>query len=333
MPKLPQYLKRNITLLDVHSHVGVDPLLYLSHSFPFCQNLRDAFEQNRDAGVSHAVVFPMSTSLGYDLTALRKGRVVLTHKPAEIPFVFENEQMLRQLYEIFPAYKSMFIPFVIIDPLREAPRQVRALEKLLGRYPFYGLKVMPRATQARLSSLGREGRSFLEFAHTHDFPIITHSSVVRLDPYSQIDDLFKLARAHPALRFCAAHFCCFHLRRFQEADRMENVWVDSAAMSIGCDLVLKKAPVYVYGKEQVPANYRQPSRVFAELARRFPDTLMWGSDNPFHTWISASRLPSGKIFRLRLWGSMTREKKLLQFVEKNLRRKVSVQNALRFIEG
>lgn len=333
MAKLPRSIRQNISLLDVHSHVGVDPLLYLTHSFPFSYSLRDAFEACERVGISHSVVFPWVTSFYYHLPSLQKYKVKLGGKIGEAPFHFENEQMLRQLYEIFPNDRKKFIPFAIVDTLRETRQQVRVLEKLLKKYPFYGLKVHPRGTQAKASTLGKEGQPLLEFAKAYDFPILVHTTCSPIDPLSQVSDVLELARKNPKLRFCAAHFCGFHQKLFEEADRMENVWIDSAAMSIGCDLVLKKSNVYESGKAKVPSNYRNPSQVFAELAHRFSDTFMWGTDNPAHTWVSATPMSTGKIVRLELWSSMERERKLLQKVKGKIFRKVAFENALRFIEG
>jgi len=114
---------------------------------------------------------------------------------------------------------------------------------------------------------------------------------------------------------------------------MDNVWVDSAAMSIGCDLVVQKSDVYESGPAKVASNYRHPEKVFAELSRRFPDTFMWGTGNPAHTWVSSTKMATGKVLRLELWGTMEREKRLLANVSGGLRRKVAWQNALNFIEG
>src|ERR1700691_5275737 len=108
MARLPSHLRRDIRLIDVHSHAGVEPLSYLTHGFPFCQTLRSSFEENRRIGVTHAVVFPFCTSLYYHLPSLRRTIVRLDRKIGEAPFAFENEHLLRQLYEIFPDYRRMF---------------------------------------------------------------------------------------------------------------------------------------------------------------------------------------------------------------------------------
>lgn len=333
MAKLPGLLKQNIKLLDVHAHVGVDPLLYFTHSFPYSHSLRDSFEAGQRVGITHSVIFPWVTSFYYHLPSLMRGKVLLGGKVSRAPFHFENEQMLRQLYEIFPAYIPRYIPFVIVDTLREVRKQVRVLETLLRKYPFYGLKVHPRATQAPVVTLRKDGKLLLEFARTHDFPILIHATLSPLDPLSQISDILKLADENPKLRFCAAHFCGFHQKLFEEADCRENVWVDSAAMSIGCDLVVQKSKIYESGPAKVSADYRQPPMVFKKLAERFPATLMWGTDDPAHTWVSSTRFANEKVERLELWSSMEREKELLKHIGGSLRRKVAYENALRFIEG
>jgi len=322
-----------MSLLDVHSHAGVDLSLYLTHGYPFSRSLGEAIAENRAHGVSHAVVFPMPTTLAYGLRNLAQGRPGRSRGPFRIPFEFENAQLLRQVHETFPEGRSMFIPFVFVDPVREVRAQVKGLEKLLGRHAFHGIKVMPRSAQARLAELGRTGRPLLEFAQAHDLPILAHCSVSHLDPWSKLRDLFDLARSHPKLRFCAAHFCGFHRRMFEEADRLGNVWVDAAAFTIGCELVRQKSAVYESGPSRIRGDYRRPPELFAEIAGRYPDTFMWASDSPFHTWISATRLPSGRLLHLELRSSMAEETALLAPLRGALRRKVAFGNALRFLEG
>ena len=335
MARLPPHLRRNIKLLDVHSHAGVELGLYLSHGFPYCQSLWNSFEENQAIGVTHAVVFPFCTSVYFDLPSIESGTLKLDRRIGRAPFHFENEHLLRQLYELFPQCRRMFIPFVLVDTLRETRRQVRVLESLLERYPFYGLKIHPRAARARLATLGREGRPLLEFARAHDLPILAHTAYPGSpDPYSQISDLLEVARAHRDLRFCAAHFCGFHQQTFEEVATYDNVWVDSAAMGIGCDLVVQKSKIYESGPAKIPSDYRDPPRVFADLARRFPDHFMWGTDNPAYSYVSNTPIKrTGKPFRLSLWSSMARERQLLTRVSGGLRRKVAYENALRFIEG
>lgn len=334
MARLPSPLRTGIRLLDVHSHTGLAQN-YFTHGFPFCHDLRSSFEENQRIGVTHAVVFPYCTTLYYHLPSLQRSVVKLDRRVGAAPFHFENEQMLRQLYEIFPQYRRMFIPFAHVDTLRETRKQVRTLERLLERFRFYGLKVHPRATQARLATLGREGRPLLEFARAHDLPLIFHTAYPGSpDRYSQISQLLEIARAEPDLRFCAAHFCGFHQATFDEVARYDNVWVDSAAMSIGCDVVRQKSPIYESGPARIRANYRDPAQVFAVLARRYPTKFMWGTDNPAHTYVSHAPIePGGPVHHLEYWSSMAREKALLRDVRGALRRQVAVENALQYLEG
>lgn len=334
MARLPAYLRRNIRLIDVHSHTGL-ALNYFTHGFPFCHDLRSSHEENRRIGVTHAVVFPYCTSLYYDLRALQRAEVRLGGKIGNAPFHFENEQMLRQLYEIFPGYRHMFIPFVCVDPQREVRRQVKVLSEQLTRHRFYGLKIHPRATQTRLLTLGREGRPLLDFARANDLPILLHTAYPGSpDRYSKISDLLIVARENPKVRFCAAHFCGFHQPTFDEVARYDNIWVDAAALSIGCDLVRKKSPIYESGPARIRADYRHPAKVFATIARRYPHKFMWGTDNPAHSYVSHAAIkPNGPAVHLELWSSMEREKALLAHVRGRLRHQVTVANALDFLEG
>ena len=211
---------------------------------------------------------------------------------------------------------------------------VAVLEKLIDEFPFYGLKVHPRSTAAAIATLGREGRPLLEFAAAHDLPILVHAAFPKSpDPLSRVGPLFDLARAHPRLRFCAAHFGGFNRKVLEEADLLDNVWIDAAALVIGCECVRRKLRIYDCGATRIPADYDDPPSVFAAIAHRHPDTFMWGSDNPFHTWVSESRLSNGRVVKCRLWSTLEQEVALLRDVKGALRRKVAAENALRFLEG
>jgi predicted TIM-barrel fold metal-dependent hydrolase len=335
MAKLPDSIKENISLLDVHTHVGVDPRLYLNHSLPYCRSIDVAHAEAVAVGINRTVCFPWVTSLYYDLAALADGGTVIItgNGIGRAPFHFENEQMLRQLYELFPGYSSHFIPFVIVDTLRETAEQVKVLDELLARFPFYGIKVHPRDTRAQILTLDREGRHILEFAKAHDFPILIHTACTDLDPLSQFTDVMTLADRHPDLRWCAAHFCGFNEAFFKEANRTENVWVDSAALTIGCETVVEGLNIYESGEAKIPADYRRPEEVFRVLAERYPNTFMFGTDNPAHSWIDVTTFADGKVAKCDYRSTMAKEVNLLSQVHGELLQKVAWRNALRFIEG
>ena len=335
MAKLPPSLKDGTTLLDVHTHVGVDPKLYLKNSSPYCRSLDAAYQDAVEVGINRTVCFPWVTSLYYDLQKLAaSGEVCISgNGVGDAPFHFENEHMLRELYEIFPEYTSHFVPFAIVDTLRETKEQVRVLDKLLDRFSFYGIKVHPRDTAAQILTLDHEGTPILDFARAHDFPILIHASATDIDPLSRIGDVYALARKHPDLRWCAAHFCGFNEALFDEANAIDNMWVDSAAMSIGCGTVLDGLNVYESGPAKLAADYARPEDVFRVMAEKYPDTFMFGTDNPAHSWIDVTTLKSGETLRLDLRSSMAEEVDMMSLIDGELRDKVGFRNALRFIEG
>ena len=335
MATIPDVIKKDLSILDVHTHVGVDPKLYLSHSLPYCRSIDVAYREAVEVGIGATVCFPFITSLYYDLKILADtGDVEITGNGiGRAPYHFENEHMLRQLYELFPEYADHFIPFVIVDTLRETEEQVRVLDDLLSTFPFYGIKIHPRDAQAHVATLSKEGQPILDFAQAYDFPILIHACSTHIDPLSSIRDIFCLARRYPSLRWCAAHFCGFHQELFDEADRIDNLWVDSAAMSIGCDSVLEGYDVYENGPEKIAGDYNKPEEIFFSMAERYPDTFMFGTDNPAHSWIAVTKFSSGKVERFEMKSTMEREISLLSLVKGEHLEKIACRNALRFIEG
>ena len=88
-------------IIDCHNHLGVDLLFYLNGYFPYCQDVQALVTEGRHCGVDRWVVFPMVCNLSFDLAAMRQAKL----SPGgleKVPYAFENERMLREVYELFP---------------------------------------------------------------------------------------------------------------------------------------------------------------------------------------------------------------------------------------
>jgi hypothetical protein len=57
--------------------------------------------EGRHCGVDRWVVFPMVTNLTFDVPAMR-ARNFTGGGCESVPYVFENERMLREIYELYP---------------------------------------------------------------------------------------------------------------------------------------------------------------------------------------------------------------------------------------
>jgi len=94
-----------------------------------------------------------------------------------VPYAFENERMLQEIYDLYPDIGKSTIPFAIMDPLREPEAQLTKLRELHARYPFYVLKIQATIIQSDITALLNVGRGFLDFAAEFNLPFIIHSSI------------------------------------------------------------------------------------------------------------------------------------------------------------
>lgn len=281
-------------LIDCHNHLGADLFFYLNGYHPYAQDLPALATEGGRHGIDRWVVFPMVANLTFDIAAMRRGRLVpggLEH----VPYAFENERMLREVYELHPALGRRMLPFAMLDPMREPAAQVARLRALHREFPFYGLKIQATMIQSDVKALLTTGRGFLELAEELDLPFLIHSSVAADDPWSQAKDILRVAEATPAVRFCLAHSCRFDRECLDRVAELPNTWFDCSAHRIHCDSAVANLPFVAAEARRFPADYRDPIAVLRALAKAYPTKLIWGSDSPFQSYVAKH---DGKVVSL-----------------------------------
>ena len=280
------FVKQNAPLIiDCHNHLGVDLLFYLNGFHPYAQDLPALVTEGRRHGVDRWVVFPMVSSLFFDLAAMQAGRL----EPGgleRVPYAFENERLLREVHELHPSLGRWTLPFVIVDPMREPAAQAQVLRTLRSRFPFHGLKVQGTIIQADVGALRREGRPLLDFAAEFDLPFLIHSSIAPDDAWSQAATILQVAAATPEVRFCLAHSCRFDRASLDRVAELPNAWFDCSAHRIHCEAVQRDLPLVARAADRFPADYRDPAAVLHALAEAYPNKLIWGSDTPFQSYVA-----------------------------------------------
>lgn len=272
-------------IIDCHNHLGVDLLFYLNGWHPYAQDLPTLVTEGRHCGVDRWVVFPMVSNLAFDVPAMRQGRME-AGGIERVPYAYENERMLREVYQLYPDLGKAALPFAILDPLREPEAQVKKLRELHQEFPFYGLKIQATIIKSDVTALLREGRVFLELAGELDLPFLIHSSVGD-DKWSQAKDILKVAEATPSVRFCLAHSCRFDRECLDRVAELPNTWFDCSAHRIHCECVQLGMPNIAKTDRRFPADYRDPAAVLQALAEAYPTKLIWGSDTPFQSYVDA----------------------------------------------
>lgn len=282
-------------LIDCHNHLGADLFFYLNCFHPYAQDLPALVTEGRHNGVDRWLVFPMVANLTFDVGNMRKGQ--LTPGTIErVPYAFENERMLREVYDLYPDLGRATLPVMILDPLRETAAQVARLRELKAKYPFYALKIQATMIKSDVGALLKEGRCFLDFAAEFNLPFIIHSSVAPEDTWSQATTILRVAEAAPHIRFCLAHSCRFDKPCLDRVAELPNTWFDCSAHRIHCQGVVDQLGFVATPERRFPTDYRDPTVVLRALAEAYPTKLMWGSDTPFQSYVAEL---DGRVLSLR----------------------------------
>jgi predicted TIM-barrel fold metal-dependent hydrolase len=279
-------VKQNLfMLIDCHNHLGVDLYFYCNGYSPYAQDLPALVTEGRHCGVDRWIVFPMVANLTFDVAEMRRAKLV-PGGPERVPYAFENERMLREIYQLYPDLGRATLPFMILDPLRETAAQIAKLRALYQQFPFYGLKIQATMIKSDVGALLKEGRGFLELAEELNLPFIIHSSVTPEDTWSQASTILKVAAATPKVRFCLAHSCRYDRECLDRVAELPNTWFDCSAHRIHCEGVTRGLGFVAPEARRFRADYRDPTAVLRALAETYPTKLIWGSDTPFQSYVA-----------------------------------------------
>ena len=316
------------------AHVGINIKAFAEIGFPYCSCVEDFFYRQKVNGVDCSVVFPITPELFFDIPHYATtGKLIGTTRPlSKAPYVQENRMLLYDVYRFCPERASHFLPFLSIDPGRMIQEQLASLRELEREFPIYGLKVNPVGCQTKVAKLLEEGEIFLEFAHQRDGPILFHASTDPREEFSGVEDTFRVVERYPELRYCVAHCIGFHRGCLDRADAMPNVWVDTAALKIQVQLVAEKSSLIHAPSELLDIDYSDYLKVMQALVQRYPKTIVWGSDAPYHSYITRRLQAEGHYYEFRLKGTFEQEKAALDVLSAGERHQLAL-NALQFIFG
>lgn len=322
--------------IDCHAHLGISAKAMACGEYPYAQSIEGLYYRMKSAGVDVTVVFPTTAELFFDLAALTEGRVVPAQRPlSPAPYVAENRMLMHEVFRFCPEYQDRFIPFVSVDPGRMVYEQIDALQELEEQFPIYGIKVVPVACQTPVTDLLRKGRVFLDFARERNIPFLFHTTVDPRETYSHARLAFEVIDSAPDVRFCLAHCIAFHRGYLERAAAADNIWVDTSAMAIQVQAAVKYPGFMAEGKDRFEADFSDYRDVMQRLAEAYPDTIIWGTDSPYYTYISRRKQGDADdaFMDFRLKASYEDEKAGLDSLSPQLKTKVSNTNTLRFLFG
>ena len=259
-------------IIDIHTHCGgIDTSRLLHMRYPTCQNILDLNQKRITAGVEYMVSFPMPNSLYYNTAHYWETGEFIPSGYCSWPFQFENEVLLK---EVSSFQLERILPFVSFSLQDNVTQQQEHIYKLAEQFAIYGLKYHTVTDQKDSLSIDAES-DFVSIARELDIPILVHTDVTG---FADSSKLLELASKHPDVRFCAAHFGGFSKTFFRELEKYQynNLFFDTAPLTVLCKIREGK----VNGNwEELP--FGSPEIILRMYAERFPDRIVWGSDEPW----------------------------------------------------
>ena len=286
-------------VIDAHSHIGIALREAAQINFPYCSSAEDLAYRHKANGVDFGVVFPISPALYYDLPALiETGELRPAARPiSRVPYERENRLLLTDVYRFCPEHSGRFLPFISVDPGRLIAEQIASLAELEQEFPIYGVKIHPLMAQSKALALLDVGAPLLAFFAERDWPVLFHATLDPTDPFSQVADILQVAERHPEIRFCMAHCIGCHRPSFERAAALPNMYVDPAALKIQVELFRDdKARGDEWSAQMLDLDYDDHTRLFQQLVERYPRTMLWASDAPYHSYITR-RLQGEGVYR------------------------------------
>ncbi len=320
--------------IDIHSHAGIQIREAAQISFPYCSSVEDLAYRQRANGVDVSVVFPTGPDLFFDLQLLiETGRKEPAASPiSRAPYERENLLLLTDVFHFCPEHSGRFLPFISVDPGRLVAEQIAILRGLEAEFPIYGVKIAPVSTQTKVTELLDPGEAFFNFFAERNWPILFHVAVSRGEEYSQAADTLDIIERHPELRYCLAHCIGFHGELLERADALPNVWVDTSALKIQVELAYQDSPLMALPPDRIAGDFSNHVEVMRALVERFPRTIIWGTDSPYHSYITRRLQGEGIYAEFRLKGTYEQEKAALDALSPAQRTQNNA-NALAFLFG
>ncbi len=323
-------LKRQQVIIDAHTHVGISTSNYIaSASYPYALSFEDLVVRMDALGIDSSIIFPFESSY-YPLFG--DDEAISSPARSSFPYEKENENLLREIFDVFPEYAERAIPFAMFDPTHETTKQAEALEELYAKYPICGLKTVTTYIKAFVKDFNKPDNAIKKFALKYKLPITFHCSWFKEDIWANVFDVLDIAETTPELNFVLAHSARFSQVALDRAAALPNCFVDISAFKIHCDLAVEASEFVACGDDAFKADYSNPNETLKKLSETYPDTILWGSDTPYHYFAQKYIDQDGKVIDCRLFSRYDREMKILQSLPAELRQKIAYDNIMKFLQ-
>ena len=256
------------TIIDCHTHVGVNIRNLMRRIHPFEQSIDGLLETMDAFGVSKAIVFPFpyaSTLPLRDKTVDHKlSRSAFTEMYSEDNFAFISAA---------GEHPDRLIPFLMGNPLDK-----RCVEhiRLFATSNVRGVKLHPASYNYSISIL--KNNPIMKIIQDLDLVVSLHIGTGKEGAKTAItlDHALEIAKIYPSIRFIFCHLGRLH-RSLPDVLDLDNVLLDTSGLSLNLSSIafLAKYPL-------LSLRYCDPRYVIEWLVEAgYEDKLVWGSDLPY----------------------------------------------------
>jgi len=127
--------------------------------------------------------------------------------------------------------------------------------------------------------------------------------------FSDPMQIIELADKYPDVNIAAAHLGWCSYKFLEEVKKRENLFVDTSPFLFICSSTWRAS-------DALELDYKSPKEALTQICSEYGDSIIWGSDEPY------TALGSNTLYE---------ERRLLDFLDKKTREKISRENTLRYL--
>ncbi len=301
-------------VIDVHTHIGINAKRLFAGIYPSCQGVIDILLKMDLAEVDYAITFPFEATLfdnPNDYSNLNPTGLM------DFPYAKENQYLLQYTKQLG---NGRLLPFINIDPKREIDKQLAQIEIWSKQYQIFGIKVHTKSMQTRGDEL--IDSPFIPIIKKHNWPILFHSYMQEIAHPSCI---LKFALAYPDIRVGIAHLGGGIVEFYQELDKYKpsNVFIDTSPFIASCKDLPYDSKNRGFNILDLP--YNQPVETLKKLMDIYGGYLMFGSDEPFTTYVNPSEDAQTTI------STVVDEMKIVNSLDPEYKKQLTETNPIRFL--
>lgn len=275
MPSLKELGIDNV--IDSHTHSGgTDTYNFFAGNIPHTQSVDDLILKVKIAGVDKVVTTPFPGTSYYNTGILIAENRKEPSGLQDFPYQLENITIARDCERS----KEITIPFACIDPTQKVKEQLELIAKLQLNHQIFGIKFHTLASNCTSNELIKSGVA--EFAVANNLPILIHSGI---DFISHPQNILQVSNSFPNLRMSIAHLAGLDDDVIKEIHKHKNLFIDCAPFLQICRAVDEEAENVSFPNL---INPKEPSKSLMNYFEILKDHLIWGTDEPWTTSISAT---------------------------------------------